>query len=97
MGALVDFVIAVFMQLSAILALISPIFTVAAFIDFTHERRMPVLFHVAGLFAVFTALLAYYGLFEGPEPSVFLKVPAAIGLVMLWVCALYVAIKKRRF
>lgn len=83
-------------SLSGILALLSPVFIIASVIDLAGKGRskLPILFHVTAFFSAFTFAVALDSILDGPEVPLLVKVPAAVGLVLMWICAIRVAMTK---
>ena len=98
MNTILYIVVSVFSVLSFVLTVVgAPLFVFMSVCDLAGNKndRLPVLFHVTAFFSVFTfaAMLAAY--LDGPELPLLVKVPAVIGLLLLWFYAIREAITKR--
>ena len=87
----------VFGILSVILGVIAPLFSFVAYCDLKDGRRLPVVVHLSGFFGLFTFAAVVTIIFKGPDIPLLLKVPGAVGLVLLWISALYLAVTRNRY
>lgn len=97
LDAFLYILLSVFGILSVILGVIAPLATFASVVDLKNGRRLPVVVHLSGFFGLFTFAAVVTIIFKGPDIPLLLKVPGAVGLVLLWISALYLAVTRNRY
>lgn len=92
METLLYILLAVLVNLSLIIGILSPLVTFMAACDLFRKgrREFPLVFHFAGFFGIFSFISSLFAYFDGPELPQWMNALAVVGYVLLWVALLYV-------
>lgn len=96
---IVGLAMSAFFLLSLIMAFIAPLFSFVAYCDLKDGRKFPWIVHIAGFFGLFSFVAAVDAAATGTEfenLSVYLQVPAYIGVLSMWMSCLYMSITGYR-
>ena len=97
METLLYFLLAVFVNLSLVIGIASPLVTFLAACDMFRKgrREFPLVFHFAGLFGIFSFIFSLFSYFDGPRLPQWMNALAVVGYVLLWVAFLYVVLMDK--
>ncbi len=99
METLLYILLAVFVNLSLIIGIVSPLVTFMAACDLFRKgrREFPLVFHFAGFFGIFSFIFSLFSYFDGPRLPQWMNALAVVGYVLLWISALYLAVTRKRY